>query len=212
MASTNVDWKPEVGMGFDNMEEAKQFWLAYGLRVGFGIRVRFTNKKKNDSVTSCRFVCCKEGLKNTGNKNAYEGKYERADIRTNCLARITLSRCKNEKLVIHEFLDEHNHELQNPKTTHMLRSHRKITEVQAYKIDMANDSGLRQKSTFQLMSTHAGHRANVGFTEKDVRNYITAKRKRSMAYGEIGCLSQYFQRQLLENPSFFHAYQMDAEE
>jgi len=76
MASTNVDWKPEVGMGFDNMEEAKQFWLAYGLRVGFGIRVRFTNKKKDGSVTSCRFVCCKEGLKNTGNKNAYEGEYE----------------------------------------------------------------------------------------------------------------------------------------
>ena len=33
-----------------------------------------------------------------------------------------------------------------------------------------------------------------------------------MAYGEIGCLSQYFQRQLLENPSFSHAYHMDAEE
>jgi len=33
-----------------------------------------------------------------------------------------------------------------------------------------------------------------------------------MSYDEIECLSQYFQRQLLENPSFFHAYQMDAEE
>ncbi|XP_039687053.1 protein FAR1-RELATED SEQUENCE 5-like [Medicago truncatula] len=94
----------------------------------------------------------------------------------------------------------------------MLRSHRKITEVQAYEVDLANDSGLRQKSTFQLLSTQAGHRANVGFTEVDVRNYITARRKRSMAYGEIGCLSKYFQRQLLENPSFFHAYQMDVEE
>jgi len=27
MASTNVDWKPEVEMRFDNMEDAKQFWL-----------------------------------------------------------------------------------------------------------------------------------------------------------------------------------------
>jgi len=33
-----------------------------------------------------------------------------------------------------------------------------------------------------------------------------------MAYGEVGCLLQYFQRQLLDNPSFFHAYQMDNEE
>nr|ABN08320.1 hypothetical protein MtrDRAFT_AC155890g42v2 [Medicago truncatula] len=29
------------------------------------------------------------------------------------------------------------------------------------------------------MSTHAGHSANVGFTEVDVRNYITTKRQRS---------------------------------
>ena len=46
----------------------------------------------------------------------------------------------------------------------MLRSQRKITEVQAYEIDMADDSGLGQKATYQLMSTHAGHRANVGYT------------------------------------------------
>ncbi|CAI8604347.1 unnamed protein product [Vicia faba] len=47
----------------------------------------------------------------------------------------------------------------------MLASHRKITEVQAYEIDLADDSGLRHKSTFQLMSTHAGQRANVGLHE-----------------------------------------------
>lgn len=94
----------------------------------------------------------------------------------------------------------------------MLASHRKITEVQAYEIDLADDSGLRQKSTFQLMSTHAGNRANLGFTRLDVKNYLSARRQRSMMYGDVGCLSQYFQRQLLENPSFFHAYQMDIEE
>ena len=211
MASSDVDWKPKIGMGFDSMEEASKFWLAYSFRVGFGVRVRFANKKEDGSVSSCRLVCCKEGLKRKEKRYAYEGKYTRADIRTNCPVRITLSR-KNGKLVIHDFEEEHNHDLQNSETTHMLRSHRKITEVQAYEIDLANDSGLRQKSTFQLLSTQAGHRANVGFTEVDVRNYITVRRKRSMAYGEIGCLSQYFQRQLLENPSFFHAYQMDVEE
>lgn len=94
----------------------------------------------------------------------------------------------------------------------MLESHRKITEVQSYEIDLTDDSGLRQKSTFQLMSMHAGHRANIGFTRVDVKNYINARRQRSMEYGEAGCLSQYFQRQLLENLSFFHAYQMDIEE
>ncbi|XP_024634403.1 protein FAR1-RELATED SEQUENCE 5-like [Medicago truncatula] len=183
MASSNEDWKPRLGMEFDTREEAEQFYLAYGLREGFGVRVRFTNRKKDGSVSSCRFVCCKEGIRKKEDKCAYEGKIRRGETRTKCLAKITLS-SKNGKLVINEFVENHNHDLLNRETTHMLRSHRKITEVQAYEIDMADDSVLRQKEMYQLMSTHAGHSANVGFTEVD----------------------------LLENPSFFYAYQMDIDE
>lgn len=62
----------------------------------------------------------------------------------------------------------------------MLPSHKKITEVQVYEIDLANDSFLRQKSTFQLMSTQVGHKANLGYTHLDVKNYLKAKRQRSM--------------------------------
>lgn len=88
----------------------------------------------------------------------------------------------------------------------MLASHRKINEVQAYEIDLAYNYGLKQKSTFQLMSTHAEHRANLRYTLLDVKNYLNARRQRNMVYGEAGCLLQYFQQQLLDNLSFFHAY------
>lgn len=57
-----------------------------------------------------------------------------------------------------------------------------------------------------------GHRANLEYTSCDVKNYLNAKRQRSMEYGEARCLSEYFQRQLLENPSFFHACQMNINE
>ncbi|WJX46143.1 hypothetical protein P8452_32970 [Trifolium repens] len=211
MTSLNVDLKPKVGMSFENINGAYQFWLAYSARVGFGVRKRYTNKKKNDgTVSSCRFVCSKEGLRRSDQRDPLVRRH-RAATRTDCKARISLT-YNNGKFVIHEFVEDHNHSLQCPETTHMLASHRKITEVQAYEIDLAEDSGLRQKSTFQLLSTHAGHRANLGFTELDVNNYINAKRKKSMVRGEAGCLLQYFQRQLLENPSFFHAYQVDTEE
>jgi zinc finger SWIM domain-containing protein 3 len=211
MTSLNVDLKPKVGMSFENINGAYQFWLAYSARVGFGVRKRYTNKKKNDgTVSSCRFVCSKEGLRRSDQRDPLVRRH-RAATRTDCKARISLT-YNNGKFVIHEFVEDHNHSLQCPETTHMLASHRKITEVQAYEIDLAEDSGLRQKSTFQLLSTHAGHIANLGFTELDVNNYINAKRKKSMVRGEAVCLLQYFQRQLLENPSFFHAYQVDTEE
>ena len=66
MASSDVDWKPKIGMRFDFMEEVSKFWLAYSFRVGFGVRVRFANRKGDGSVSSCRLVCCKEGLKRKG--------------------------------------------------------------------------------------------------------------------------------------------------
>ena len=119
---------------------------------------------------------------------------------------------KNGKYIIHEFVGKHKHPLQLPETTHMLASHRKITEVQAHEIELGEDSGLCQKASFQLMSTHVGHKANIGYTRLDAKNYLKAKRQRNMVYGEVGCLLQCFQQQLLENPSFFHAYQMDIDE
>lgn len=94
----------------------------------------------------------------------------------------------------------------------MHASLRKITNVQAYEIDLAHNSGLQQNLIFQLMSTHIGHRANVGYTWVDVKHYLKTRRQKSMMYGEVGYLLYYFQRQLLENMSFFHAYQMDMDE
>jgi len=43
--------------------------------VYFIVRVHFTNKKEDGSATSCRLVCCEEGIKKKEKKNAYEEKY-----------------------------------------------------------------------------------------------------------------------------------------
>ncbi|XP_027338098.1 protein FAR1-RELATED SEQUENCE 5-like [Abrus precatorius] len=77
---------------------------------------------------------------------------------------------------------------------------------------MAQESGLQQKSSFQLQSTLAGNRCNIRYTRLDAKNYLKERRQRSMVYGEVGCVMEYFQQQLLDCPSFFHAYQMDCDE
>ncbi|RDY05152.1 hypothetical protein CR513_11042, partial [Mucuna pruriens] len=115
----------------------------------------------------------------------------RVETRTNCYARIGASLEKNRKYVMCEYIKEHNHSLQLLKITHMLVSHRKMTEVQAYKIDLAEDFGLRQKASFQLMSTHVG-----------AQRCKELPQSKKMKYGQ----------QLLENPSFFHTYHMDIDE
>jgi len=62
LTSVNVDCKTRVGMKFDNIDEVRQFSLAYGAHVGFGIKIWYANKNKDDILSSCRFVCSTEGL------------------------------------------------------------------------------------------------------------------------------------------------------
>ena len=62
MASTNLGWKPMVGMEFKSVEAAWPFSVEYGKKAGFGVRKQYINKRKEDgAITSCRYVCCKEG-------------------------------------------------------------------------------------------------------------------------------------------------------
>ena len=207
----DVNLKPRIGMEFESLEVAWRFWVDYGGRMGFGVRKQYFNKSKKDgSITSYRYVCCKEG-KRKADKRDYMVKNPRLETRTDCKARMGVT-LVNGKYQVHDFVEEHNHPLHLQEAVHMLASQRKISKVQAHEIDLAEDSGLGQKASFELMSRHAGGRANLGFTRLDAKNYLQSKKQRSMLYGEAGCLLQYFQRQLLENPSFYHAYQMDVEE
>lgn len=100
MTSSNVDWKPMVGLEFDNIEDAFQFWLAYRARVGFGVRKLYANKNKDGTISSRRFVCSKEGLRKIKKTNAFVS-IPRAETRTDCKARISLS-YNNGKFVINE--------------------------------------------------------------------------------------------------------------
>ena len=118
----------------------------------------------------------------------------------------------DQKLKITGFNEEHNHPLHTQETVHLLSSQRNVSEVDAYEIDLARNSGLQQKATFDLMSTYAGGKANLGYIERDMRNYVQSRRKKSMKYGEVRCMFEYFQKQVMANPAFFHKYHVDEEE
>ncbi|KAH1232532.1 Protein FAR1-RELATED SEQUENCE 5 [Glycine max] len=178
----------KLGLEFNSLEEAYLFWTDHGGMKGFGVRKKNSSKSKKDgSITHYKYVCCKEGVRQ------YNKRF-------------------NEKYKVIEFFDDHNHPLHPPETVHMLACQRRITENQAYELEVAEDVGIQQKTSFDLMSKYVGGRENLGYTRQDAKNYLNSKRRRDMAYGEAGCLLQYFQQQLIDNPSFFHAYQIDSEE
>jgi zinc finger SWIM domain-containing protein 3 len=58
-------------MKFNTVAEAWYFWEYYGGRMSFSVRKRYTNTSKFDGVvTSCKFVCYKEGKEGTDKRDS----------------------------------------------------------------------------------------------------------------------------------------------
>ncbi|XP_028801512.1 protein FAR1-RELATED SEQUENCE 5-like [Neltuma alba] len=206
-----TDLAPRVGKQFDNLEEAWGFWNEYASRVGFSARKNGLTKSKKDKKTiiAYRYKCSKEGERRP-DKRYTSATNHRPETRTNCKAGMIVNLVQG-KYEITSFIEEHNHPLHLQETVHMMRSQRKISDAQANESDLARDAGLQQKTTFDLMSKQAGGRANLSFTRVDMKNYLKIKQKRSMENGEVGWLLNYIEEQIIENPSFYHSYQLDVE-
>ncbi|KAK2428515.1 hypothetical protein QL285_027031 [Trifolium repens] len=203
--------EPHLGMKFDSEAAAAyQFYNEYGKRNGFGIRREYYNKSKVDGVlTSRRFTCFKEGKRSVDKRRTGE---HRAETRIECQARMSISLDRKiEKYTVVDFIAQHNHPLQPPEHVHMIRSHRHISEAQATQIVLGDESGLKPKDLHEYISRQAGGIETVGFTKKDLKNYLQIKRKQALKHGEVGALMMYF-KQESENPSFFYDFQMDDEE
>ena len=107
---------------------------------------------------------------------------------------------------------EHNHLLHLPETFHLMKSQRTISELQAFEIETADDSGIRLKAAHELATRQVGGPLNLSYTCHDRKSYLQSKRQRELAFGQAGSMLKYFHDKIAENPSFQYALQLDCEE
>ncbi|XP_030924635.1 protein FAR1-RELATED SEQUENCE 5-like [Quercus lobata] len=164
----NVDLNPRVGMKFDTLEDAWEFWLKYGRQVGFDVRKHYINKSKNDGKgTSRGFVCAKQGIRGKEKEDMICTR-NRDETRTNFPVRLYVSLVRvSGKFKEFDFVGEHNHTLHLSEIVYMMRSQQKISEVHAGLIELASSFGIKPKAAHELINREAGGRANLGFIELD---------------------------------------------
>ncbi|WVZ70861.1 hypothetical protein U9M48_019495 [Paspalum notatum var. saurae] len=91
--------QPVIGMTFDDIESAKQFYTAYAAHAGFLVRMG-QHQTKNGLVMNKRFYCSREGFRKAQDETQSEPecsgkrKYERKITRCGCLAMIAIKRTK----------------------------------------------------------------------------------------------------------------------
>jgi zinc finger SWIM domain-containing protein 3 len=56
-------------------------------------------------------------------------------------------------------------------------SERKITELQAFETETADDAGIGPKAAHELASSQVGGSLNLSYTLRDHKNYLRSKRQ-----------------------------------
>ena len=117
-------------------------------------------------------MCSKEGTRKP-DKRDHLTSQPCHETRINCLVQLDVSLVREiGKYKVYDFVSEHNHVLHLAATTFMMQSKRKMSNVQAFAIDVAYAFGIKPKEIHELMSREVGGRDNLGYTRIDQKNYF----------------------------------------
>ena len=201
-----------LGKEFMDVESAYKFYVNYGGKHGFNVKIRNSRKNSANFVKWVLYTCSKEGFKNDHDKRRTTASYSRPVTRCGCEAHMTIQLQNNGNFKVVSFQDNHNHALISTPMKHMMKVNRSLSKAQKSHADDAEYSGISIKSTVELMSREVGGPENLGFTKKDYMNYIHRKRMSKMEKGDASAILHYFQKMQSENSSYFYSIQLDEDD
>ncbi|KAJ8615718.1 hypothetical protein MRB53_035090 [Persea americana] len=192
--------KPRLGMHFDYLDEAYNFYNAYGKLAGFSIRKESSNRGKDGEVVWKLFVCSKEGK--TDEKH-WIGKelVQRCQMETrfDCKAKLQVKLDKSSGYVVSMFVHQHSHALATPSKRFMLRSHREVPESKRQLINIYDAANVQSKQQIQVFASQSGGLDKIGFTDMDARNHRRDEKEKKRGLDEI-------EREVLWKKDEKHAY------
>ncbi|XP_025633238.1 protein FAR1-RELATED SEQUENCE 5-like [Arachis hypogaea] len=171
-----LDEIPYVGLRFVSLQRAQEFYFNYAKKVGFVTRIRNTNfdKTRKDSKIPVNqsLHCSHEGYRESQVKAATQVK---RITTTRCKARIyvMLDRQKNNWMVSKLEL-KHTHPCSAKHAVHYTE-YRELTMHAKCVIQNNDEAGIRPNKTYLALANEFSGSSNLGYSEKDVRNFITSK-------------------------------------
>ncbi|KAL8486951.1 hypothetical protein ACS0TY_023588 [Phlomoides rotata] len=203
---------PKINMEFDTKDASYNFYNEYAKEIGFSIRRHIVHTNISGRILDRVFCFECQGQRKIDKRDViYKSKCPMT--RTNCGAVMKINGRYGAKYKIIRFIAEHKcHNLVGPERAHMLKSHRRVTHVQASQANDLDCSGITPRASFSLMSKQAGGREKVGFIFEDYKNYLHSKRTMQMKFGDTGGVLEYLQKRQLDDPIFFYAIHVDDDD
>ncbi|RYQ82902.1 hypothetical protein Ahy_B10g101486 [Arachis hypogaea] len=180
---------PKVGMIFKTLEESRKFYKHYSKLAGFFTKIRNTTRD-GDKIKNQLIVCSREGrwkskISPTLKRNPSAG--------LNCPARIYV------------------HIMKDVDQADMLKQHRELSMFVRRTIKTHEEAGIRPSKTYQSFVAAAGSHRDLGFIEKDVRNYITREERNISEKDNAKEFGKYLVRMKEKNQNFFFELNLEGD-
>ncbi|XP_040363288.1 protein FAR1-RELATED SEQUENCE 5-like isoform X2 [Rosa chinensis] len=186
------DGELKPGMQVYSDDEAYNLYNNYALRKGFSIRKGHIRRDASGNVRLREFTCAKEGF--TRDQDTFEQKrYKKLETRTGCKAMIVFTVADGIWTISH-INSEHNHDLARPEERQFLKLGRKVLEAHGNVMLSMLGAGIPPTKSFFYLANEMGGPENVGFTKKDVHNFLQRKKNEMLEAGDGQSLFNHFKR------------------
>ncbi|XP_016165223.1 protein FAR1-RELATED SEQUENCE 5-like [Arachis ipaensis] len=151
------------------------------------------------------------------NRKGFRASRVKSPIRKNtmagvgCRARIyaKFDRKKHDWVLLKVELN-HSHPCSTKKAMHYHKN-RELTMHAKCIIEVNDEAGIRPNKTFLALANEVGGPSNLGFSEKDVRNYISSRLRSTNVNADVKEMLNYFMRMKELNPNYFYAVNINED-
>ncbi|KAJ1430921.1 MULE transposase domain [Sesbania bispinosa] len=193
---------------FCSENDAFNFYFSYARCHGFAVRRDDVIKDSKGMLIMRQFLCSRAGKRDKKHLIRLDRKKEHRPLtRTNCQAKLRVRfDYKTGKYKVVSFLDSHNHELTPAKFVPLIPAYRGLSDGDKAQVDALHSHGVRPCQIMGFLVDKKGGYRNVGFSKKDLYNYINmVKRGRIKDKDAVAGLS-YLQGKADNNPMFFSRF------
>lgn len=201
----------EVGAVIESLDHAYILYCEYGRMMGFSVKKGQQNYfRRGEEVKMKLYLCSCEGMPDPKASQSKVACYKKQVWRTNCKARLRVSRMKDGPWIVSCFHKVHNHDLLALDQSYLLRSARHLSHAKLSVVAALNSAGIGVTKAFRFMTKESGGIENVGFIRKDAYNSIgRARRESKIQNVDAQRVLEFFDKKATEDPLFRSSVQLD---
>ncbi|KAH6787265.1 hypothetical protein C2S52_006817 [Perilla frutescens var. hirtella] len=160
-----IERRLEVGSLVDNLDNVILLYCEYARCTGFSVRKsdqRYFGRTQD--IRWKEFQCSCTGQPDCKSSTGKVATYQKQITRTNCKARLRVSRVRHGPWKVTLFVKVHNHELVPMDQSYLLRSARHLSHAKKSILEAMHSVGIGVSRACKFMETECRGPENVGFT------------------------------------------------